>query len=163
MVEVSGEVKIPTLSRKNRETRVGHPLAIGVGRRLLGSFLEGDGELGLAGFLGIVEGFSGAVGFRGFEVKAVLEAVGEPGEAGLAIDVGPDLQIELADAGESVGDVDLDRGGIDGFAGVIRDGEVGGAGAEAAIDRRDGVGIGGLGEGRGQQQQEQESSHRETL
>ena len=119
--------------------------------------------MGLAGFFGIVEGFSGAIGFAGLEVKAALEAVGESDEAGLAVDVSADLEIELADAGESVGDVDLNGGGIDGLAGVIGDGEVGGAGAEAAINRGDGVGIGSLGEGGGHQQEEQEGSHRETL
>jgi hypothetical protein len=136
-----------------------------LGTLLLGLFLEGYGELGLAGFLGIVEGFGGAIGFAGFEVEAALEAVGESGEAGLAIDVGADLEIELADAGESVGDVDFNGRGIYGLTGVVGDGEVGGAGAEATIDRRDGVGIGSLGEGRGQQEQEQEqeSSHRWTL
>jgi len=119
--------------------------------------------LGLAGFLGIVEGFSGAIGFAGLEVKAALEAVGESDEAGFAVDVSADLEIELADAGESVGDVDFDGRRIDGLAGVIGDSEIGGARAEAAIDRGDGVGIGSLGEGWGHQQEEQESSHRETL
>jgi hypothetical protein len=134
-----------------------------MGTPLLGFFLEGDGELGLAGFLGIVEGFSGAIGFAGFEVKAMLEAVRKSGEAGLAVDVSTDLEIELADAGESVGDVDFDGRRINRLAGVIGDGEVCGARAEAAIDRGDRMGVGSLGEGWGQQQQEQESSHRKTL
>lgn len=119
--------------------------------------------MGLAGLLGIVEGFCGAVGFAGFEVKAALDAVRESGEARLAVDVGADLEIELANAGEPVGDVDFDSRRIDGFAGVVGDGEVGGAGAQATIDRGDGMGIGSLGEGRGEQQQEQESSHREDI
>ena len=101
---------------------------------LLRIFLERKGELGLAGLLGIVEGFRGAVGFAGFEVKAALYAVRESGEAGLPVDIGADLEIEFANAGEPVGDVNFDGRRIDGLTGVVGDGEVGGAGAEASVD-----------------------------
>ena len=58
---------------------------------------QGQGELRLAGFGGIVEGVAGAVAFGCFEEESVLEAVGEAGETGLSVDVGADLKIEFAD------------------------------------------------------------------
>ena len=128
-----------------------------------GIFLERDGELGLAGLLRIVESFSGAIGFAGFEIKAALHAVRETGEPGFAIDVGADLKIELVETAESVGDMNFDRRGIEGLAGVVGDREVGGAGAQTAIDRGDGVRIGSLGKGRGHEQQKYQSSHLDTL
>src|SRR5579872_6927783 len=86
-----------------RETRVGHPTN---SLQLLRSFLEGQGELGLAGRGGVIEGASGAVGFGGLEEEPAFDAVGKAGEAGFAIGVGADFEIEFADAGESVGNVD---------------------------------------------------------
>jgi hypothetical protein len=130
---------------------------------LLGFLLESYGELGLACFLRIVESLSISVGLAGFKVKAMLEAVWESGEASLAIDVGANLKIELVEAAESVGDVHFDGRGIDRLAGIICNGEVGGAGPQTAVDRGDRVGIGSLGKGRGHEQQKQQSSHGETL
>src|ERR1017187_7415815 len=43
-----------------------------------------------------------------------------------------DLEVELAGVHESVGDVDLDLGGVDWGSGSVGDGKVGGAGADCA-------------------------------
>src|ERR1051326_5886813 len=123
------------------ETRVGHPTNC---LQLLGSFLEGQGELSLAGGGRVVEGAGSAIGFGGFEEESAFHPVGKAGEAGFAIGVGADFEIELADAGESVGDVDCDFGGVDRLGGGGVDGEIGGGGAEAAVDDRDGMGVGSL-------------------
>jgi hypothetical protein len=108
-------------------------------------FLQGDGELPFAGVGGIVEGIAGAVAFGGMEVEAMLEAVGKAGETGFAIDVGAEFEVELAGAHESVGDVDFDLCRIDRGAGGVGDGEISGAGANAAVEDGDGLGIGLLG------------------
>ena len=105
-------------------------------------FAEDEGELRFACVGWVVEGFGGAVAFGGFEVKTVLHALGEAGEAGFAVGVGADFQVELAGVHESVGDVDLDFGGVDGGAGSVGDGEVGGTGADSAIDYGNGLGSG---------------------
>jgi len=100
----------------------------------------------LAGFGGIVEGLAGAVGFGGLEIEAAsLEAVGEAGEAGFAVGVGADFEVEFVEAAESVGYMDFDFSGVDGFMVGVGDGELGGAGADAGVDRRDGVRVGSLG------------------
>ena len=109
-----------------------------------GGFAQDQGELGLAGGRGVVEGAGGAVRFAGFEEESALDAIGEAGEAGFAVGIGADFKIELADAGESVGDVDFDLGGIDRLGGGVVDGEIGRAGAQATVDDRDGVGVGSL-------------------
>jgi hypothetical protein len=106
--------------------------------------LDRDGELGFAGVGGIVEGFADAVAFRGVEEDAVLDAAGKSGEAGLAVDVGVDLEIEFANAPCAVGDVNFDGGVVDGSASAIGDEEVGSAGADAAVKRRDGMRIGSV-------------------
>ncbi len=106
-----------------------------------GLFPQDDGELGFAGGGGIDEGGGGAVGFRGFEEESALGAFGESGEAGFAVGVGADFEVELASVHESVGDVDFDFGGVDGF-GAVGDGEVVGAGADGAVDDGDGFGVG---------------------
>jgi hypothetical protein len=56
-------------------------------------FAEGDGELGLAGFGGVIEGAAGAVAFAGFEKESALGAVGEAGEAGFAVYIGADFEV----------------------------------------------------------------------
>jgi hypothetical protein len=99
--------------------------------------------LGFAGGGGVVEGFGGAVGFAGFEEEAAFDALGESGEAGFAIGVGADFEVELAGVHESIGDVDSDFGGVDWGAGFVVDGEVGGTGLDGACGRGDGFGVGG--------------------
>ncbi len=110
-------------------------------------FAQGHCELGLAGFGGVVEGVAGAVAFGGVEEESALDAVRQAGEAGFAVDVGADFEVEFVGAHEPVGDVDFDFGQVDGLVGGVSDGEVGGAGAEGAVDDRDGFGVRGLGEG----------------
>lgn len=108
-------------------------------------FLEGDGELGFAGLLGIVDDFTFAAAFGGVETEGALEAVGESGEAGLAVGVGADLEIEFVEAAESVGDVDVDLGVVDRSAGGVSDDEVCRAGSDCAVYLGDGFWIGGTG------------------
>jgi hypothetical protein len=108
-------------------------------------FLQSDGELRFAGVGGVVEGFTRAVAFGGVEIEAMLDAVGESGETRLAVDVGAEFEVELAGVHESVSDVDFDLCGVNRSAGWVGDGEVGGAGADAAVEKRDGLGIGLLG------------------
>ena len=103
----------------------------------------------LAGFGGVVEGVAGALAFGGIEEETALDATGEAGELGFAVYVGADFEVELVSAKESVGDVDFDFRQVDGFVVWAGDGEVGGAGAEGAVDYGDGFGVGGLGQGRG--------------
>jgi hypothetical protein len=129
-----------------------------VSLRSLNGRAESDCELRLAGFGRIVEGVAGAVAFGGFEEQSFFEAIGETGEASLAVNVGADFKIKFVEARESVGDVNLDFGSIDGLVVGAGDGEIGGAGAESGIDGRDRMRIGGLrlGEGNEEQQQEQD-------
>ena len=112
---------------------------------LLRFLFQGDGEVGLAGFGGVDEGAAFAAAFGGAEEEALLGAVGQSDEAGLAAGTGADLEVELADVHESVGDVDVDVGGIDRRARIIDDLKVGGTGADGAIDHRNGFGVGGSG------------------
>jgi len=107
-----------------------------------GFFPQDDGELGFAGGGGIDEGGGSAVGFGGFEEESTLGALGESGEAGFAVGVGADFEVELAGVHESVGDVDVDFGGVDGFGVSVGDREVVGAGADGAVDDGDGFGVG---------------------
>lgn len=100
--------------------------------------------MGLAGVGWIVEGFGGPVAFGGFEEESVLAVVGETREASFAVGVGADLEVEFADAGEAVSDVNLNGGGVDRLARGVSDGEVGGAGAEGAVDDRDRIRVGTL-------------------
>lgn len=117
-----------------------------------GGLAKGYGELGLAAFGGIKEGVAGALAFGGFEEESLFDAVGEAGEAGFAVDICADFEIEFARAGESVGYVDFDSGGVDGLVIGVGDGEIGGALSDGGVDRGDGVGVGGLGEGGGEKQ-----------
>ena len=71
-----------------------------------------------------------------------LEAVGQAGKAGFAVDVGGDFEIQLANAEGSVGDPDFYFRIVDGLVVRVGDGEVGGAGPNGGIDGGDGVGIG---------------------
>ena len=98
--------------------------------------------MGFAGFGGIIEGGAFAVAFGGVEEETLFGGFGKADEAGFAIGVGADLEIELVEVHESVGDVDADIGGIDGSAGIVGDDEIGGAGAEAGVDFGDGFGVG---------------------
>ena len=59
-------------------------------------------------------------------------------------------------ARESVGNVDLDLGEINRFVVGVRDGEVGGAGAQAAVDDGDRFGVGGLSQGGGGEHKSQQ-------
>jgi hypothetical protein len=113
--------------------------------RLLGSVLERYGEFCFAGFGGVVEGGAFACALRGAEEKSLFGAVGKSGEAGVAASIGSDLKIQFMKVHESVGDVDLDVGGVDWRASGIGDGEVGRARADGAIDDGDGSWIHGLG------------------
>jgi hypothetical protein len=63
-----------------------------------GWFAQSYGELGLAGFGGVVEGVAGALAFGGIEEESALDTVGEAGEAGFAVDVGADFEVELVGA-----------------------------------------------------------------
>lgn len=113
-------------------------------RYALGLLAQGDGELVLAGRGRVVEGFGRAVSLGGFEEKAALDAIRKSREASFAIGVGADFEVELARVHESVGDVDFDLGGINRGASFVVDREVDGAGADVAIDDRNGLGIGSL-------------------
>ena len=113
--------------------------------------MEGDGELGFAGLGGIVESRAFAAAFGGAEKESLPGSVGQAREAGFAVGIGADLEIELVEVHESVGDVDLNGGGIDWLGSIVGDGEIGRAGADAAIDDGDGFRIGrrrSLGRGR---------------
>src|SRR5579864_140107 len=101
-----------------------------------GFLAQGDGELRFAGGGGLIEGFGGAIAFGGLKKEAVLNAVGESGEAGFTIYVGADLKVKLARIHESVSDMNLDFRGVDRSAGGVGDGEVGGASADSAVDDR---------------------------
>lgn len=113
---------------------------------------QNDGELLAASFGGIVEGFSGAIALAGTEIETLLNAVGKAGEAGFAIDVGVDFEIEFMEAPSAVGDVNFHFGVVDGLAVDVGDGEVGGAGTDAGIEGGNGVRVdsgSGLGIGLG--------------
>lgn len=102
--------------------------------------------MGFAGVVWVVEGIAVAVAFAGAEEEALLGMFGQADETGLAIGIGADLEIELVEAAETVGDVDANVGVVDGLAGVVVDGEVGGAGAQAGVDGGDIFGgVGGVG------------------
>jgi len=92
----------------------------------------------LAGFRRVIEGGAFAVGVGGAEEESLLGIIGETDEAGLAVGVGSDFEVEFVEAHEAVGDVDADVGGINRLARVVRDNEIGGAGAQAGIDFSDG-------------------------
>ncbi|SPF42331.1 hypothetical protein SBA1_440029 [Candidatus Sulfotelmatobacter kueseliae] len=84
----------------------------------------------------------------------MLDVIGKADETGLAVNVGAEFEVELADVHEAIGDVDLHFGSVDGSASRIVDGEVGGAGTDAAIDHWNRMGVawrgtGGLREGQG--------------
>ncbi len=109
---------------------------------LLRFFAQHDGELGLTGFGRVIEGRAFAIAFGGAEKESLPRVVGKADEAGLAIGIGADFEIELMEIHESVGDVDTDVGGIDWRIGVVGDGEISGAGAEAGVDGGDCFGVG---------------------
>ncbi len=73
------------------------------------------------------------------EVEAAFNPVWQPRNAGFAVDVGSDFEIQLVGIHESVGDVDADFGVIDGDTSGVCDGEISGAGAYASVDDGDGV------------------------
>ena len=81
------------------------------------------------------------------EEQSLLGFVGESDEARFAVGVGADFEIQLVERHESVGDVDFDPGVVDRRLGGIGYGEIGGAGADAAINYRDGFRVGGGGLG----------------
>ncbi len=107
--------------------------------RLFRLLLEHDGEFCFASIGGSVEGFAGTVTLRGMEVEAAFNPVWQPRNAGFAVDVGSDFEIQLVGIHESVGDVDADFGVIDGDTSGVCDGEISGAGAYASVDDGDGV------------------------
>ena len=104
-------------------------------------FPQHDSELGFAGFAGIIEGGTFAVTLGDAKKETLLRAVGETEEAGFALGIGSDLEVELVQVHESVSDVDADVGGVDGLTLRVGNGEIGGAGAEAGIDFGDGFGV----------------------
>jgi len=110
--------------------------------RLLKRFAKDDGELGCACLGWIVEGVAGAAAFRRLEKQARLYLCWQSGETSFAVDVGPNLKIELVEV--SVIDPDGDLCGVDRFAVGVVDGEVGGAWSDGAVDDWDGVRIGSL-------------------
>src|ERR1700683_1614829 len=112
---------------------------------LVSFFSQHDGELCFAGFAGIVEGGAFAVAFGSAEEKSLLGGLGEADEAGFAVAVGSNLEVELVEAHKSVSDMDADVGGGDGRPGLVGDDEIGGAGAEAGIDFGHGFGVDGGG------------------
>jgi hypothetical protein len=87
--------------------------------RLFRLLLERDGEFCFASIGGIVEGFAATVTLRGMEVEAVFNPVRQPSDAGFAVDVGSDFEIQLVGIHESVGDVDADWAASMGRARVI--------------------------------------------
>ena len=95
---------------------------------LLLFFSQHDGELCLAGFAGIVEGGAFAVAFGGAEEKSLLGGLGEADEAGFAVAVGSNLEVELVEVHKSVSDMDADVGGVDGRPGRVIRGKLGAAG-----------------------------------
>ncbi len=105
--------------------------------------------MGFTGFGGVVEEGGFAVAFGGAEEESLLGIIGQASEAGFAIGIGADFEIELVQAGESVGDVDADVGGVDGRAGGISNDEIDRAGADGSVDYGDrfGIGFGVLGVG----------------
>src|SRR6202041_1417636 len=70
--------------------------------------------------------------------EALLRAIGKAFKPGFAVGIRSDLEIELVQVHESVGNADADVGGIDRHAGVVGDGEIGGAGAKTGVDDGDG-------------------------
>src|ERR1700732_159502 len=110
-------------------------------RRLFRLRLDYGGEFRFASIGGIVEGFAATVTLRGMEVEAVFNPVRQPRDAGSAVDVGSDFEIQLVGIQECVGDVNADFGVIDGDTSGVRDGEISGAGAYASVDDGDGVRI----------------------
>ena len=68
----------------------------------------------------------------------MLSAIGKAFKPGFSVGIRSDLEIELVQVHESVGDMDADVGGIDRHAGVVGDGEIGGAGAQTGVDDGDG-------------------------
>jgi len=112
-----------------------------------GRLAQGDGELGLAGFGGVIEGVTGTVAFAGFKEESAFDAVGQASETGFPVDIRADFEVEFPCAHESVGDVDFDFGEVDGFVVSAGDDEVGGARTNAAVDYRNGSWVGVLGQG----------------
>jgi hypothetical protein len=95
--------------------------------RLLDGLPQRDSELGFASFRNVIKSVAGAVAFGSFEEEPLLEAVREINEASFAVHIRPDFEIELMEAAESVGDMDLDFSGVDGLVIGVGDGEIGGA------------------------------------
>lgn len=62
-----------------------------------------------------------------------MNAARKSGELHFAVGVGAGFEIEAADAGESVGDVNFDGGGVDGLGVRVSDREIQGAWAGAAV------------------------------
>lgn len=72
------------------------------------------------------------------EVEWLFGEIGQAGEIGLAVAVSADLQISFAHIHETVAQLDGDFSIVDGLVCAVADGEVGGAGAHAAVDLWDG-------------------------
>ena len=98
--------------------------------------MQGNRELRFACIGGVVEGLAGTGAFAGMENDSMLDAVREAGEASLAIDVGVNLQVQLADAPCAVGDVNTDHRVVDGSSGLIGDGKVRRARADTGDEAR---------------------------
>ncbi len=109
-----------------------------VGPLFLRFFPEDYGELGLAGFGGVVEGRPFAVGIGGTEEESLLGIFGEADEAGFTVGVGSDLKVELVEIHESISDMDTDIGGVDWLADFVGYDEIRSARAQAGVDFGDG-------------------------
>src|SRR5438270_6192213 len=127
----------PTSRKRSETLRQAQGRLWGTRQGISGFFSQGQGELGFAGDGRVVEGFGGAVAFGGFKVESAFEVIGKSGEAGFAVGVGADFEVKLASVRESVRDVNVYFGRVDGGAGCVCDSEIGRAGAEAAVDDRD--------------------------
>lgn len=137
------------------------------GYSFLRFFPEDNGELSFAGLGWVIEGRAFAVRFGSVEEESLLGIFGEPDEACLAIGIGSDLEVELVEAHEPVGDVDTDVGGIDGLAVFLGDNEIRSARTKAGVDFGDGFGVDfgvcgcGLGEGTCWREKQQNAGNRE--
>jgi hypothetical protein len=85
----------------------------------------------------IIEGAAGALSLGGFEEQSVFQPIRQSGETGLAINVGPDFEIQFVGAEKPVGDAHSHFGVVHRLLIWIGDGEIGAAGAQVGVDDGD--------------------------